>query len=288
MIDWINELFGIKNEVSVPIIISLIVFITGGIVNYSFQKIKEFNERIKLRKTFVLLLNRTQTDLKSKEKNTQKFYKTIKVVNNESWNLTHGPISYLDTFFELNFSDIYAAYRKKFFWSFCNRKKKEKPFHKIWSILRNLKFVESQIEPNMTSMISKFNEYHNKYNDALTSYRKVFDDLMRDTNGTKMPKKEATFLMSQDAIWHKWEQLEENERVKYHITYNQVVKPILELLRNNSDLQITKIFDVELLDCAHQYIQMETLLKSYHTQFYSHYLTYRASRRSLKKASEII
>lgn len=288
MTDWINEFFGIKNAVSVPIIISLIVFVIGGLVKYSFQKIREYNERIKLRKTFYLLIERTLVDLKLKEKNTRDFYKTLKVDHNESWNLIHGPISYLDTFFELDFSDIYYSFRKRFFWSFCSRKKKEEAFHRVWSILRNLRFIESQIEPNMTSMVSKFSEYHGKYNNALTSYRKVFDDIMRDTNGTKMPKKDAKFLMDQDAIWHKWEQLEEDERVKYHITYNQAVKPILKLLRENSDLQITKVFDVQLLDCAYQYIQIETLLKNYQMQFYSYYLTYRASRRLLKKATEII
>ena len=36
MIEWINEFFGVKNEVSVPTLISIIVFIVGGIVNYLF------------------------------------------------------------------------------------------------------------------------------------------------------------------------------------------------------------------------------------------------------------
>lgn len=288
MIERINDIFGIENDVSVPIIISLIVFITGGIIGYIFQKIREYQHRIRLRKTFLLLVDQTATNLKSKEKHTRNFYPTLKVEHNGSWSLTNSPISYLDTFFELDFTEVYSAFRKKFFWSCSNRELKEKAFHKVWAILRNLKFVESQIEPNLNAMVSKFSEYHNLYNSSINKYRKFFDDVMRDTDGKEIPKKLAQFLMAQDKLWHKWEQQDETERVKYFVTYNQIVKPVIQLVKDNSDLPITKEIDVALLDCAHQFIQMDTLLKNYHEQFYVHHIAYRASRRSLKKTLKIL
>jgi len=57
MIDWINNTFGIKNDVSIPILISLIVFIVGGLASYILHKIREFSRRVRTRKIFYSLLD---------------------------------------------------------------------------------------------------------------------------------------------------------------------------------------------------------------------------------------
>jgi hypothetical protein len=288
MIESINNIFGITNDVSVPILISLIVFITGGFITYIFDKISAYQQRVQLRNTFLLLINQTTINLKTKEKYFQLFFPTLNVEHNDSWSLTNSPLSYLDTFFELNFADLYNAFRKKIFWSCSNKNLKNKAFHKVWSILRNLKFIESQIESNLNEMITKFTVYQNKYNESLLSYRKFFDDIIRDKNGKELPKELANFIVAQDKLWYKWEQKEESDRVKYFVTYNEIVKPVIELLKVNSSLPITKEIDVALLDCAHQYIQMEALLHAYQDLFYSHYMSYKASRRSLNKILKIL
>lgn len=107
MIDWINKFFGIKNEVSVPTIISLIVFITGGIINYIFLKIREFNDRKINRNTFNLIINEVYKDLKTKEKSIAEFYPQVSVKNEDNFIIKQTSISYLDTIFEIDFKEIY-------------------------------------------------------------------------------------------------------------------------------------------------------------------------------------
>lgn len=72
MIEWINEVFGISNEVSIPTLISIIVFVIGGLVNYLFYKLKEYNLRKSNRETFRHLLEEVSKDLKTKERNLSK------------------------------------------------------------------------------------------------------------------------------------------------------------------------------------------------------------------------
>lgn len=103
MTDWINKFFGITNEVSVPTVISLFVFITGGIVNYLFIKIREFNDRKINRNTFYVIVKEFFKDLRKREKTIAEFYPQLSVTNENSFVVKQSIISYLDTVFEIDF-----------------------------------------------------------------------------------------------------------------------------------------------------------------------------------------
>lgn len=288
MIEWINEYFGINNDVSVPIVVTLIIFITGGLISYVFIWLKNLFKRKQLRKTLLFLIARTEYDLKSQEKNLHKFYKALNVEDKDNLNLTYSSIGYIDTFFELDFNEIYSAYRKRFFWRFWNRQIREKAFHIIWETLRNIRYIETRIEPDFRFLNSKLNEHHNKYNDSMTSLRKFFDDTRRDHQGKEVPVKFGMFIKKLDKIWLDWTKLDEKERVRYFVTYNQIVKPTWNLISKYPNLPIIKQMDLPLLNCMHQFNQMDSLLNSYKELFHSHYIFYRKSRKRLNKASKIL
>jgi hypothetical protein len=291
MIEWINNTFGIKNDVSIPILISLIVFIVGGLASYVLHKIREFSSRIRTRKIFYSLLEEVIINLKVKEKHTYNFYPEIKTDHEGGWYLPYTTISFLETFFELDFNDIYFSFRKKFYWRFCSKKISYTAFNRIWSILRNLRFFEQKLERDLQKMISRFDSFHKEYGIKLEEYRKYHDDLSRKTKGVEIPKSEKKlydYLIALDKIWLEWQKLDEKKRTSFFITYNQLVKPVLELNRKNSDLQITQESSNLLLACEFQYIEMENTLNTYQKIFKQYYQTYRQARILLKKCLEII
>ena len=49
IIEFLNKTFDIKNDVSVPILISLIVFITGGLSTIIFRSITKYFANLRLR-----------------------------------------------------------------------------------------------------------------------------------------------------------------------------------------------------------------------------------------------
>ncbi|TDP60705.1 hypothetical protein [Flavobacterium dankookense] len=291
IIEWINNTFGIDNTVSVPTLISIVVFITGGIMTYLFTWIKDFNNRKNLRKTFYLLLEEVIQDLKIKEKHASEFYPQITVSHNGSWFLPHKPISYLETIFELDFKDNYYAFRKKFFWNFCSRKIRNRAYHKIWTILRTLKFFEERIDIDIENLVNKFDFFHKQYNTHLEEYRKYHDDLNRKYNGFRFPptqRKLYEFLMAEDRIWKNWQDLGEENRTRFFVTYNQLIKLVLDLNKQNSDLEITQESDNLLLSCSFQFIEMENILNIYQLKFKQYHDNYKKSHRLLKKCLELI
>ena len=62
---------------------------------------------------FYLVIDEIVSDLKIKEKQTFRFYPTIKPEHETGWILPYTSVSYLETLFELDFNEIYYSFRKK-------------------------------------------------------------------------------------------------------------------------------------------------------------------------------
>lgn len=289
MIEWINNTFGVGNEVSVPTLISLIVFITGGIINYMFIKLKEYNLRTINRETFVDLLKQTIKDLKVKERNMNKFFPQVVVSREENWKYLHQDISYLETLLQFDFTDTYYSFRRKFFYSF-ERKIKIKAFHKIWSKLVRIKFFEDKVLGYVDELSKSFAEHQRVYNLNLEKYREFKESQGHDINQGKIDISEKTviqFLQVEDDIISDWLALGE-ERFNIYRSYNQFVKPILMIHRKYSDLEITLGSAQLLINCELEYHNLEISLQSYHTVFKNFYLGYKRDHKLLSKYMERI
>lgn len=290
MIEWINNFFGIKNEVSVPTLISLIVFIVGGLIKYFFDKLKEFNQRKINRNTFTLLLKEVSKDLNSKEKNINKFYPQINLLNEESFTYNQNSISYLETVFEFDFKEIYYSFRKKFFWDLCNSKLKNKAFHKIWTILRKQKYFEEKIEISILDLSSKYNSQVSLYYASLEEFRKHNDVLMQKYQGFEhslTDLKLYNYLNEMDEIWLEWQNLGDIRTFHYY-SYNNLVIPLLELNREYSHMEISLKPATLLLNCFTKYAEIENIINSYNKQFKIYHKIYLDDQRMLKKCLLII
>lgn len=291
MIEWINEFFGVKNEVSVPTLISIIVFIVGGIVNYLFSRIKSYNLRKSNRENFCHLLKEVAKDLKIKERNLSKFHPQINMEREEIWSFKHREIVYLETIFEFNFIDIYNSFRKQFSFS-TNKKMKSKAFHKIWSLLRKYKFYEQRIMENLDNLVKFHSQQLDKYSFHLEKYRELkernyhkYGTESASQNGKDIETK--LFLEKENEIWFLWQDLGEI-RTHHFYSYNNLVLPLLELNRDYSELAITLEYGKILVQCGIEYRQLESIINSYNHIFKDYYLGYRRDHKLLNKYLEYI
>jgi hypothetical protein len=281
---WLNRVFGIENQISVPILVSVIIFITGGVSQLFFKSIGRYISRWKTRETFYALLNITQKDISQKEKNIYKFYPKFNIEHKGNWKLDYNLIGYLQNILSLDFQEVYFAFRKKrniFFWKY---KEKDKSFHLIWQSLNNLNFIENRIESELMNFQSSFNRYNQNYNNSLSAFRTFFED--SDFKNLKLERSEENqktfdYLVDRQKIWHKWLKIGEVERIGYYSTFNHLVLPNIELNKKYSGLELVKVSDAILVDLLHQYQEMENCLDFYKSKFYSLYLQYRISRRRI-------
>lgn len=289
MIDWINNILGISNEVSVPTLISIIVFIIGGIINFAFLKIRELNSRRLYRNTFCFLLTEVIKDLKIKETNMAKFYPQITLTREESFIFTQKTVSYLDTIFELDFKEIYNSYRKRFFFA-KRRNLKEKAFHKIWKVLRDLKFNEERLHNSLDDLAKTHSSLLGEYNSHIERYREYNEQQTHQVRSAKkfdIEKELVDFLEEEKNIWFNWEDLGEI-RTHYYYSYQKLILPLLNLNRKYSKLPITLEYGRLLVLCELDYNEIKSNIDSYYLIFKNYYLSYRKEHNILQRCLDII
>ncbi len=287
MIETINAFFNIKTAVSAPIVITLLVFITGWIFNLIIHIIKKISTNRRARLTFKFLIKQTVKELKQKEKQTKTFYSTLNIYNSGNWGLVHKPLSYLETFDKLNYMETYLASRKKCILSLSN-KVKEKAFHKTWSIIKSLDFVENKINPDLDKMIIKYQEYHNAYNSSLEKLYQEYENIREKNNNKKLDENYYFFLIELDVIVNYWTIQNQTTSRTFYNTHEMIVKQIILLLeKHQRNVDINK-FSKPALDCVHQFNQMDTVLKTYKDLFKSNYFLYRKHRITLNKIIDIL
>jgi hypothetical protein len=288
MIEWLNNFFGIKNEVSVPTLISLIVFIVGGFINYIFLKIREFTNRKINRNTFYLLINQIISDLKVKEKKMTTFYSKITIQHEGNWLVEAYSISYLETILESEFKEIYYSQRMKFYWCFFTDKLKNKAFHRIFGLLKNLKYFEDMLQTFLNDFTTNHRKSADEYIESLVEYRTFYLTIIltkRDEIDKSQPVLMA-LIEEQISIWSNWYNMGEKRATHYN-SYNYLVLPLFESNRG-SDMQVAIDAVNLLLKCQSQYLQLSGLLKNYQSQFKNYSYLYRKNRRILIKCASII
>lgn len=289
MIEWLNKTFSIKNEVSVPTLISIIVFVTGGIIKYLFIKITEYNSRKANRNTYCTLLKEVIKDLKIKEMNVAKFYPQIILTREDPICFHQKTVSYLDIIFEFDFKDIYYSFRKTFLFT-SNNKLKDKAFHKTWSILRSLKISEERLLDNLNDFSEKYNNTLGVYYNNLERYREHNENELHKykiSNSPNINQILSVFLRKEEIIFFTWEDLGDI-RTHYYSSYINLILPLLKLNRKYYELPITLENGRLLVICELSYKEIESVINSYHSIFKNYHSDYRSYQRILKKCLTII
>lgn len=290
MIEWINLNLGISNEVSVPTIVSIIVFLSGGLVSFLFNQFNSFSNRKINRKTFFLLLEYVIVDIKIKEKNVQELINQIELTYENGFSYRQKSITSLDSIFEFGFKEIYYSFRKKFFWSFLTKNLNYKAFHRIWDSLRELHYFETKINDHLNDFILNFDErmlnYISKLDVFIKSYienKENFEEKRYLENNPMLLK----YWQKEESIWLNWQNFDGN-RAHYNNSYKYLISPLILLNHEFTNLKEGNGYFLELLRCANAYEEIKDAIETNNIIFSTYYKFYRNKNRLLKKCLHII
>lgn len=290
MNNWINETFNVHNDVSLPIIISLVVFITGGIIQFFIIEISKYRKRIRLIKTFKMLNKEMIKHLSKKEKVAYKFYPTVSPINRAHWKLKHIPLSYLETYFQLDYQELYFSFQKKVTWINA-REKKEEAYHRIWSELQKLKFFEEQKEKDIEKLVVSFKDVHFSYNETVVELKTFHDEIVFKIRKDPFFLNEIhlqTVKKYYFNIWKRFLEMEEKKRLHHFSSYNSLIRPLIQLAKNYRDHPLMEPLIPLVVNCELKYHGLENVLKLHQLVFKNHYIVYRSARKLITRADKII
>jgi hypothetical protein len=287
-----NEYFGIENEITIPIIVPLIVFIIGGASKVIINSINNFASRKQIRKSFNNIIVEIIGKCKNKANHLELFYPTLSIENNDDWVMKFTKVTYLQLAFQQDINSIYNSYRIHFKYK-CNQNIKLKAYNKIWSYLENLRFYEGRILSDLENSIAKFNIHETEFYNHLESIREENDRLLQPLVGKNLedlnlPKNFHYYVIERDKIFVGWQEIGEPTRRLKTIQYSKLVKPLHELNLSNQDIELTIPQNTMLLAALHEYEQMEKIMTISYKTFYEYYFVYKTSHKVLMKCLEII
>lgn len=290
IIAFLNSTFGIDNNVSVPILISLIVFIIGGLANFLIKSINSYYSNLRIRNSYRVMLKEIVRQCELKEKFTKFFYPTLIIEHQGHWPMKFFRMSYVETATALDFNIIFNSFGHIF--RIRNKKKlRLKAFNKMWSTIENLRFYENRIVGEFETLFKQFTEHENKYQYHLEELRKSHDKFFQPLIGRPITPGEFTpivfnYVKEQDRIWHEWEIME--NRTSNINRYSNLIIPLLALNRHNPGIDFTLEINNCLLAAEHEFCLMNNILGLNRRLFYNYYRNYRSSKMGLKKCLEIL
>jgi hypothetical protein len=278
--DYLNETFSITNDVSVPIIISVIIFLIGGLAGSVKNFLSTWLLRRKIRKSFRNIIFQVERTSSIKSRRLNEYYPTLIVDNNDDWTYKYNPVTYIDIAFSQEYSEVFSAFISNYRY---NSVFKIKCFNKVWSILENLKFSEQRVLTELDNFNHKIILNQDRYKDFLEELRKDNDNLITFVKGRNIPPTEIRtidYIKERDAIFYAWQQMA--RRIDLANTHDHLIVPLRALNRQYQDVPFSNEQNSILLPATYEYAEMLKTLEVYRSTFYNYYRVYSSSSKILK------
>ncbi|MCG3165550.1 MAG: hypothetical protein POELPBGB_01318 [Bacteroidia bacterium] len=289
LIDEINRIFGVENEVSAPILISIIIFVIGGLVGAIFKGFINYSNRRQTRKYFQSIIKEIAARCQKNSKSLKRFYPTLHENYDDDWHLRYSPITYLGLAYQQDLQILFSAYSKLFIWRMCSKEKSLKAYNRIWSMLEGLKFFDSRITDEFNEFIQRYNKHEERYKDHIEELRRNLSVVYLDAQAKKFPIADVRvyeFIKKLDEIWYKWQVMENNTRMR--ITYHNLIIPAHKLYQEFQDVRLATDINNLLLPIMYEYAQIQKIISFNQMKFRAYFYMYFQASKLLTFYSEVI
>lgn len=206
IIDCIKDTFGIDNNTTATILITISVFLIGLIFQALYHIIVNIIKRSRYRSMFIHLLEEISKSSYKQGEFFKDFAKTLDIKYVGHFNLNTATLSYLSTYEKLDFEILYSA----FFHGIENlfSRRKLKAFAKAHTALSKTVGIENKYPEDLKNFITKFNGYEDKWNDSIEMVRQGFEGIfaqIKQTPQIVQNSLEARFFTEMDKIIYGWQ-----------------------------------------------------------------------------------
>lgn len=263
----INHVFNIQDTNSAPIIITLLVFISGWIITGIISFIKNVLERKAIRSQIYPILNSFIT---SAQRQADLYMETADSLNMDALKLfaiSKADFYQATVITSLGYSKVFGAlflgFENYFGLRAFKRRKRMEAFSKCWQAIISIQFWQDKAIADLSLVLDKYNTWNEKRNKVLTEFEKSAYELHQafayepGGDGHKYLKQVTDIRM-------KWNKLP--NAVSPSVIHKNLVLPILEISESNL-LANAQIIRFNLLDALMYYDNMNGLIQNYKVQF---------------------
>jgi len=293
-IDYFANNYHIPREAVATILISVIIFLLGILINFSLSQINKYLQR-RMHRTLAEINYRLLIINIYKQKDDYfLFIRQLVIEHKGSFLYTYRIMPALDVFNKLGYENLYRAYFKGVEnFTLLKNKKKLSAFNNLWSSIEYLNHIQKDSIENVNNFIKKNSELNDLRNLSLGKAQDIVENFRIHFH------RELTLKEPLGVFYGKREEIIKN----YHKTkdYNlpkiteDYVQKLLNLNRDNVDVIQRYERDIHavelnsyLLEASYRYENMKNHIDSVHHYFETIFKSYTERYESLKRNYSIL
>jgi hypothetical protein len=279
--EWLNKTFHITNAESAPIMITLIVFIVGGAVTWFSRFISNIAGRNAIRKQFYHL---TQSMIASSFIQAEKYKETagnftlkdVKPLVSSAVDF-YQPAIVKDLGYLKIFESMFEGIENRFIFRIWNRRSKLDAFYDCWNAFFSAQVWQDRANADIRIVLDNYNRLNESRNKGMFEFEKITYTLYQSIVGLPQAEHAKTYYNDVMRIKNNWAGM--NDYVSPKVSYDHLVKPILDLSMNNT-FEGAQMIRFVLMEVEADYVNMDRMMGVYRQQFmnYADYLTKHAER----------
>ena len=265
LIESIKSIFNIDNNTAATLILTLSVFVLGYLINAFIGYIRLLLDKRRTKLNIQNLLSEIQSSVQKQHNNFQNFCQEIDM-DRIGHHLKSTTINHLQTFNEISYIDFMKVFTSSFF--MWKNKEELRGLNKVYKSIYYLVSTEERYPKYLSKFFDVINSYESGWNANVENLRQLYDEVRMRTAGQILenPSKEEKdfydFIMAADKIWFSWQS--NDDRLKYTITKDVLLRPLLNLCRNTDsrNFVVLKSFDY-ILGALYAFDNMEIRFKNF-------------------------
>lgn len=280
--DWMNNVFGINNETSAPIIITVSIFIFSYLIKWISDSFRKLVRRENIRRITFNSINAISKSIEKQANNFTEYSSNLNVQNTDQvFGLKREEIQESEIFEKLDYVILYNSFFTGIENWFKDDKNRLKLFSKMMAIVNSFRETEIRYPKQIDEFLQRFNNYENKRNEIVENFRRHYDSIIASTDGQKVPRLIGDYLVSMDSVGVVWQQ--KQHRTHYYVMNEYYINPLIEISREvvNRKLDMSDPVNISLkrlaqenlnylLGASHQYENLKTTLENYSDVFKGH------------------
>lgn len=289
LIEYINELFGIKSATSAPIVITLLVFVTGQMLIFLTASVKEIAKRKRIRKVYNEIVNSAIISTRKQEKIFLEHSSFMNFENLSNLILKKMEFFQLGLLQEIGFNNSHSSFFNGIenWLKTRNRKTRSRAFVKCWEIMKSVDYWITESYNSIESFSIKYNWHNDARNESLMKLGKQIEDLLFSHIGKDVDPntKLGSYL---------WKLLEINRNhrrandLRPHSVHRNLVVQLRILNRKYPELNEISEMNFLLIEASIHYEGMFEMLKKQRLQYSIFARNFRYNYRIFEKSLKVL
>ncbi len=290
IVEYINKIFGIENNTTATILISLFTFLFSYILVWLGQLYIAYRERKTIRIVFEEAINKMISQMKNQSKNYSKNSENLVFKNEIGFDFKIGPLFPLNTFENIGYSKLIDIYilRGILFAPMKRaiRKKRAKAINKLWEVITSIHFWNNLAIQNTSKFLDDYNKYNDSRNEAVEGYNQLYLEMYDSLNLGQLTIIEEEYFKKVNLIRDQW--IKKTNYIRPDIINEFLIQPLRFLNLNNEQIKYANQMNFWLLKADLEFNNQSNILLFNKNQYLHYSIIYKNYSRLAEKCVMIL